>query len=182
LFRPFECCLNLLRNSLVERRAFRRLDQAVLLHVGCETLDWVAPLPFGGELFGNVKRIVVFGMPTHPKGLRFNQTWTFSVSSAISCLFRCPVDRQDIISVDRGRGDSVSYRTIRERLDSDMLEHRRGVGVAVVLDDHDHGKPQSCGKVQALVEVSGIRATISDVGKRHTSFAALSARQRHPGA
>ena len=91
------------------------------------------------------------------------------------------VHREHVVAVGAVAGDAVAGRLVDELVRGALLRHRRGVGVAVVLDDHHERAALDRREVDPLVKRAGARRAVADVDEPHAILAAHLERERDAG-
>src|SRR5438309_8207370 len=106
-------------------------------------------------------------MPAHANRLHLEQSRPLTPSCPLDGCFCGSVDLDNVVAVDRNSRNAVGGGAIRKSLDGYMFRGGRRVSKAIVLDNNDNCQSQRGGEIEPLVEIAGIRATITDIRQGH---------------
>src|SRR5664279_2134822 len=158
--------LLLLDLQLLEQHAHVAIDGIVLL------------LPALDLAVGDVRLIVVLRVSLATIRHELDERDTLSAPRAIDRIARDIVRREHIVAVRANARNAVRHRLVLELLHRALLRVRRGVGVAVVLHDHDERAALHRRKVDPLVERARRRRAIADVHHADALLATQLERER----
>src|SRR3569623_2383317 len=152
--------LLLLHLQLLEEHANVAVDRIVLL------------LPLVDLTCGDVRLIVVLRVSLAAIGHELDQRHTFAAAGTIHGIARHIVRCEHVVAIRANARNTVGERLVLELLHRALLGVRRGVRVAVVLDDHHERAALHRREVDALVECAGRRRAIAHVHEAAALFAA----------
>jgi hypothetical protein len=137
-------------------------------HVTIERI--ILPGPTVDLTSRHIRLIVVLRVSFSPIGHQLDQGDAFTSPGPLHRLLGDLVCGEHVIAVGLHTGDAVPSRLVRQPLGGALLRGGCGVGVSVVLDDHDERATLNRGEIDAFVKGTGGGGAVAHIDQAHARF------------